>query len=520
MGWLLRGGTIYDGTGAPGEVGDLSLEGARVAERRGDGARELDVRGMAVAPGFIDMHSHGDEGYLRVPDADSKVRQGVTLDVCGNCGFSVGPLAGEELAQRRDGLATGGIDVDWTDLSGFRRRLEDQGVAINVSFLVGHGTLRASVVGYADRPATRDERAEMARLLDAELDHGAIGISTGLIYTPGMYARTEEIVELCRVVADADGIYASHIRGEGDTLLEAVSEALSVGRQAELRVEVSHIKASGARNWAKMAPALELIEEARRGGQDVFVDQYPYSASATSLATILPTWARAGGRGGMVARLRDSDGRRRVIDELASGGHDADSWDQVMVGSVPGQELRALQGRTIADVAAERGVAPARAVVDVLVDTDGLAGVIYFTQSEDNVRMGMARADISVGSDSGVYSPQGPSSTAHPHPRAYGTFPRVLAQYARDENVVDLATAIHKMTGRAAETLRLADRGVLRAGAWGDVVVFDPDRIADRSTFADPHRFPDGILHVFVNGAAVILDGEPTGERPGQVVTR
>jgi len=519
--WLLRGGTVLDGTGAPGQRASLAVQGERILSigpEEGSG-QILDVDGCFLAPGFIDMHSHGDEMYLIVPDADSKVRQGITLDVCGNCGFSVSPLLAGRLEEARRALAWAQIDPTWPDLAGFRQRLEEKGTAVNLAFLVGHGSLRASTVGYADRPASPDEVLAMGRLLERELAQGAIGLSTGLIYPPGCFAPTEEIIQLARVAAATGGLYASHIRGEGDTLLESIDEALRIGREASIRVQVSHIKAAGPRNWGKMPEALARIDAARREGIQVGCDQYPYAASATGLGSLLPDWAHEGGSQAMLARLRHPESREEVRRALAAR-RPSDSWDQVMVGSARHPAVRPLQGRTVAAVADERRRLPEDAVLEILLEGEGQVGGIFFSQSEENVRLGLARRDVAVGTDSSVASPEGLAGRLHPHPRTYGTFPRILGRYVREEQSLTWEAAVHKMTGLAAAALDLRDRGRLAPGCYADIVVFDPDTVLDRATYAQPHQFPAGIRHVFVNGTPVLRDGQPTGARPGRVLTR
>jgi N-acyl-D-amino-acid deacylase len=518
--WVLRGGTIVDGTGGPSITGSVAITGDRISgisalTPTAPAGHTLDVPNCFVVPGFIDMHSHGDEGYLVVPDADSKVRQGITLDLCGNCGFSLAPCLAEKRDEARRSLARLEIEPTWEDLAGFRRRLEEHGVAINLAFLVGHGALRASTVGYADRPVSGEELAAMGRLLERELAAGATGLSTGLIYAPGCFAPTEEIIALARIARAAGGLYASHIRGEGATLLEAIDEALRIGHEAEIPVEVSHIKASGAPHWPKMRQALARIDAAREAGLSVNCDQYPYTASATSLSTVLPDWAHAGGSTGLLGRLREPAGRAQLLAALEG----ARAWDQVMVGSTRPGPLQRYQGETVAQVAAQWACRPEEAVLELLEEGEGQVGGIFFTQSEDNVRLALARPDIAVGTDSGVVSPRGITGQLHPHPRTYGTFPRILGRYVRDEQLLSWESAVHKMTGRAGATLNLPDRGRLATGYFADVVVFEPQTVQDRATFANPHQFPIGIRHVFVNGTPVVRDGAPTGARPGRVLS-
>jgi len=520
-GWVLRGGTLVDGTGAAAVPGTLVTSGERIRAvgpaPPTDGERELNVSGCYVAPGFIDMHSHGDEGYLLVPDADSKVRQGITLDLCGNCGFAVSPLQGAALDEARRSMAGLGLTPTWEDLDGFRRRLDDQGIAVNVAFLAGHGTMRAAVMGYARRPSTDDERLAMARLLERELAQGAFGLSTGLIYPPGCFAETDELIELARVAAAAGGLYASHIRGEGDTLLEAVDEALRIGRDARIQIEISHVKASFPQNWPKFAQALQRIDAARQEGITVSCDQYPYLAGGTGLDSVLPDWAHEGGTAMVLERLRNPE-QRAVLARAVAAGRPAEVWETVMVASARADPVRRYQGMTIAAIAAEHGWSPAEAALEVILRGDGQVGAVFFSQSEENVRRGLARPDIAVGSDSGVAAPHGRAGQGHPHPRTYGTFPRILGRYVRDERLLSWEAAVHKMTGLPAGVLGLNDRGRLAAGCVADLVVFDPETIVDRATYTAPHQFPAGIRHVFINGTPVILEGSPTGARPGRVI--
>jgi N-acyl-D-amino-acid deacylase len=521
--WTLAGGTLFDGTGAPGFAGWLEVSGERITaitpgEPPALPGQVLDVHGCFVTPGFIDMHSHGDEGYLVVPDADSKVRQGITLDVCGNCGFSVSPMRGAKREEARRSLARLQLDPTWEDMAGFRRRLEEQGIAINLAFLVGHGALRGAVVGYAARPASAEEQRAMARLLEQELSQGAIGMSTGLIYPPGSFAPTEEIIALARV-ARAGGLYASHIRGEGDTLLESIDEALRIGRAADIRVEISHLKAAGPRNWPKLPEALARIDAARNEGVTVACDQYPYPASSTGLRSVVPDWAHAGGTEALLARLRNPAERARIKEAVAAA-RPPEAWSDVTIATAPTAALRPYQGSTVAAIAEQRGCPPEEAVLEVILEGEGQVGGIFFSQSEENVRRVLTRPDVSVGTDSGVASPHGLTGEGHPHPRTYGTFPRILGRYVRDERILSWETAVHKMTGRAADALAMADRGVLRARCFADLVVFEPEVIADAATYARPHQFPAGVRHVFVNGTPVVRDGEPTGARPGRVLTR
>jgi N-acyl-D-amino-acid deacylase len=531
----IEGAQVFDGTGAPGArtdvgvgdehivaVGDLSREHA---------GRSLNASGKALAPGFIDMHSHSDWRLWENRRAESKIRQGVTTEVVGNCGFSPAPVAPEFLDELR-GFALhvpAGMEFGWRSFGAYLDAFDADGLALNVAHLVGHGTLRIAAMGFARRVPTAPELGRMQSLLAAAMDDGAFGLSTGLIYAPGSYAETAEIVEVARAAARRRGFYASHMRGEGGSLLAAVTEAITVGREAQMPVQISHLKAAGRPNWGKVADALGLIDAARAEGLDVLADAYPYTASSTSLRTLLPDWALEGGVAAMLKRLHDSGGRARIREAITStrtggppGAPRGESmalrvgWDNIML--VATQARRDAEGRRLSEVAAARKREPADALLDLLVDEKGRGGVILFQMDEGDFRQALAHPAVMVGSDGSALAPTGPMAASKPHPRSYGTFPRVLGKYAREERTVTLPQAVHKMTGLPARRLGLRDRGVIRVGARADLVVFDPRGVIDVATFDDPHRYPAGIEHVLVNGRFVIKDGEHTGNLPGRVL--
>jgi N-acyl-D-amino-acid deacylase len=522
---LIRGGLVVDGTGAPARPADVAIEGDRIAavERLPEARarRVVDATGLAVAPGFIDMHSHADYTLPGLPTADSKVHQGFTLEVVGNCGASPAPVDAERRAAVMEtaGLATPPLAWDWSSFGSFLDRLRRPGTSVNVAALVGHGTVRIHAMGMRDDAPTPAERSAMETAVRRAMGEGAAGLSTGLIYPPGVYADTDEIVALARVVARAGGFYASHIRGEGDTLLEAIAEAIEVGRRAGLPVQISHLKASGRPNWPKLARAIEVIEAARAEGLDVTADMYPYTAGSTTLTALLPPWAHVGGRPALLARLGDPAERARLRAALEGPGlaHGA-GWEAISICACPPRP--AWEGRTLQELAAERGTAPAETVLDVLHEAGGEAEMILFMMSEDNVTRGLGYSQVMIGSDGEGRAARGPYATGKPHPRNYGTCPRFLGHYVRERGILPLEEAVRKMTGLPASRLRLPDRGVVRPRAYADVVVFDPERIADTATFQDPHRYPAGIPWVLVNGEPVVAEGRHTGARPGRVLAR
>ena len=524
----IEGATVVDGSGAPGSRSDVGVRDDTIVavgdlSREPAGAR-LGAAGRVLAPGFIDVHSHSDWRLWANRRAESKIRQGVTTEVVGNCGFSPAPVSAEHLEELR-GFALyvpAGMDFAWRSVGEYLRAFDREGTALNVVQLVGHGTLRVAAMGFAHRAPETQELLRMQRLLDEAMEAGAWGLSTGLIYAPGSYATTEEIVALARVAARRRGFYASHIRGEGATLLAAVGEAIRVGREAGLPVQVSHIKAAGRPNWGKVADALALVDAARAEGLDVTADVYPYTASSTTLRTLLPDWALEGGVEAMRARLTDPAARARIRRELEAppAGQsllDRVGWENIMVSYCAVR--KDAEGRRLSELAAARGQDPIDAALELLEAEGGRAYMILFQLDEADLRRALVHPAVMIGSDGSALAPYGELAQGKPHPRSYGTFPRVLGEYAREQRVLPLARAIHKMTGLPARRLGLRDRGVIAPGARADLVVLDPRRVADRATYEDPHRYPDGIEHVLVNGRFVVKDGEHTGSLPGRVLT-
>jgi N-acyl-D-amino-acid deacylase len=522
---LIRGGTVIDGTGRPARRADVAIAGDRIEAigllSGASAARVIDAAGHVVAPGFVDMHSHADFVLPGLPTAESKVHQGFTLEVVGNCGASPAPLTP---ARRQDVIDTSALTLpalawDWTTFRSYLDGLTRQGISINVAPLVGHGTIRLLVMGPGDARPTADVIHAMAREVRRAMDEGAIGLSTGLIYAPGVFADTDELVALARAAGQAGGFYASHIRGEGDTLLPAIAEAIDVGRRASVPVEISHLKAAGRSNWPKMAQAIELIEAARAEGLDVTADMYPYPAGSTALSALLPAWIHAGGRDALLARLADAADRARLRVVLDGPGMARDAgWDGIVIAGCPARPE--YEGQTLACIAAGLGMSPDEAVIEVLRQAKGDADMILFMMSEDNVALGLGRPWVMIGSDGEGRAARGPYATGKPHPRNYGTCPRLLGHYVRDRGLLSLPEAIRKLASLPAGKLGFRDRGRLEPGAAADVVVFDPATIADTATFAEPHRYPDGVPWVLVNGEPVIAGGQHTGRRPGRVLSR
>lgn len=526
---VIRGGLLVDGTGAPAREADVGIRGDSIAAvgnlADARAVRVIDASGLVVAPGFIDMHSHSDFTLLVDGRALSKVTQGVTTELLGESG-SAGPALGPVRPELERTLAELGLTLDWTTLGEYFQRLERQGMSVNVVSTVGSGQVRAAVVGYENRPAIVDELQRMEELVDQAMGDGAVGLSSGLIYPPNSYASTDELIALARVAARYGGIYLTHIRDEGDRLLEAVGEAIHIGREAGLPVEILHFKRSGVRlaggpDGATIQEAAALIEAAQGEGLRVHANLYPYAASQTTLGIRVPDWAHEGGREKLVARLRDPATRARIRGEIAAEfakGIAGSTPETIMLGSTTYEPHRRFQGKRISEIAQELGIDPAEAVIELLDKANGRAVAIYFGMREEDVRYALALPWTTVGSDGTAVAPEGILARAHPHPRWYGTFPRVLGRYVREQNVLSLEEAVRKMTSLAASRLGLADRGTVAPGFKADLVAFDPNTILDRSTFEKPHALSQGVKYLVVNGVLVLDDGVHTGALPGRVL--
>ncbi len=487
---VIRNGSIYDGSGAPPIDGDIAIRGDRIAAVgvvEGAVPREIDARGRAVAPGFIDVHSHDDFAVFLTPEMEFKTMQGVTTDVVGNCGLGASPyrVASAMFASMR----SAGPVPTWEGYPGYLDTIDRNPPSLNVAVLVGHGSIRHGAMGNAQREPNSGEFAQMRGWLRDALEAGAVGLSTGLIYEPGRYARTEEIVALAHEMAHKGGLYASHMRNEADGLLDSVRETIRIGEEAGVPVQISHHKASGRENWGKVRDSLRLIEEARARGIDVTADQYPYTSGSTILAAVLQNGAFDEGHGAL----------GRV------------PGDKVLFASMPRHPER--EGMTLKQLCAEWGLSERAAAERIIAEEGAGAVVVVEIMDEADVRTVMRHPTTMIGSD-------GIAAGSRPHPRLYGTFPRVLGRYARDERLMSVAEAVHRMTGMPAEKFHLAERGLVRAGYFADLVIFDPASIADLGTYENPRQYPDGVSHVFVNGAEIVADGQHTGARPGRALRR
>jgi N-acyl-D-amino-acid deacylase len=523
---VVRNGTILDGTGGQMWQGDLGVVGdtitaiGSIAPDRG--TRVLDAAGLHVSPGFIDIHSHSDSSIFAYPTADSRSRQGITTEVTGQCGFSAAPLEGVDADTRRANLAEEtGAPVEWTSIASYFGTLEQIGISVNQAFLLGHGSMRQNVAGLEDRHLTEAELASVVRSVEEGMDEGAFGLSTGLEYTPGLFTPTEEIVTLSRVIARRGGFYASHIRNEESGLLSAIHEAIQIGREAGLPVQISHLKAAGRPNWSKQRAALNLIESARRDGVDVMADAYPYTAYSTGLTIFLPPWALEGGWDGLGARLNDSAERARIRDDVVeSVMGDPGEFNLIVIASTKTEGNRHFVGKSVAEIGETWGVEPAEAALRLLVEEEGAVAMIGHGMSPENVEMVLSHPLVMIGSDGSSIAPTGKAAETRPHPRLYGCCPRVLSHYCRERSIFDLPTAVRKMTGTPADQAGITDRGRIARGKKADLVVFNAATVKDEATFDDPHQYATGISYVVVNGQVVVENGEHTGARPGRVLRK
>ncbi len=516
----LTGATVIDGTGASGDRADVGVADGRIVgvgdDVKGPAARTVDLDGLVLAPGFIDLHTHVDFTLPRYPRAAAMVRQGVTTLVGGNCGFApfpVTPGRGDDLRELT-AFIDAGLSWDWSDVDGYLTQVATRPLACNYAQLVGHGAVRIAVLGFEARSPRPDELDRMRRLVDGALGAGAFGLSTGLVYAPGSHAEADEIVALAEVAAGRGRFYVSHIRSEGDGAVDAVAEALEIGRQAGAAVQLSHHKAIGRDNWGKVDRTLAMIDQARADGLDVTADQYPYVAASTTLSNLLPAWAREDGLDGMVAIFDDAERRARLAEEVEAGASDYD-LDQVMISAVPDGANAGAAGRMLADIAADAGDRPTDTMFRLLAEERDRVQMVIFGMDEADVRTVMTHPQVAVASDGWTLDPKAGGT---PHPRSYGTYARVLGTYVREQGVLPLEEAVRKMTSLPASRLGCDDLGVIRAGARADLVAFDPERIADRATFEAPHRFAVGVELVVVNGQVVIDGGADTGAAAGTVL--
>ena len=524
---VIRGGTIYDGSGGSPFAADVAIDGDQivaVGAAPESGRTEIDASGLAVAPGFINMLSWATTSLIADGRSQSDIRQGVTLEVFGE-GWSLGPV--NDAMRREQTEQQGDIkyDISWTTLAEALDTIAAKGISPNIASFVGAATIRIHELEHEDRRPSADELGRMRALVEAAMRDGALGVGSALIYSPATYADTDELVALAEIAGRHGGMYISHMRSEGNRLVEAVDEVIEIARRAKLPAEIYHLKQAGRANWTKLDEVIEHVERARATGLAVTADMYPYEAGATGLSSCFPPWAHEGGLRATLARLRDAGQRGRIREEMARPGTDwenlyeaAGTPEGIVLVSFKNARLKPLTGRTLGQVAAQRGGDPRDVAMDLVLEDESRVGMVIFMASAENLRREVALPWMSFGSDAGSIAPEGVFLMSQPHPRTYGTFARVLGRFVREEKAAPLEDVIRRMTGFPAANLRLDRRGLLRPGYFADVVAFDPATVQDHATFTDPHRYATGLAHVLVNGSVVLRDGDHTGARPGRVL--
>ncbi|MCF6158657.1 MAG: D-aminoacylase [wastewater metagenome] len=518
---LIKNGTVIDGTGMPKKIVDIGIKDEIITlidcHIPGGTCPTIDADGMIVAPGFIDVHSHSDFLWLAHAGSDSKIFDGVTTELCGNCGLSAFPLRGKILKRRVQGLAKYNISIRWNSAEEFYDTAEKMKSSINRAFLVGHGNIRACVIDYESRSPDSHELFRMVSDLEEAMNAGAFGMSSGLIYPPGCYSTTAEISELCKVVKRYGGLYATHIRGEGDTLEEAITEAVEVSKHSGVKLQISHLKTSGSRNWHKVDRIQELLERALDEGVDVTCDRYPYTAAATDLDVILPHWVYEGGTEKQIRRLQDIHIRKQLIREVTHR-YDDSFWNTIVISSVYYNKNKWMEGKSISEIATELKKSYLDTVFDLLIEEDTRVDIFLFSMCEENLGRILSWDFVFIGSDSAVRTRYGILGEGRPHPRSYGTFSRALGRFCRDMKLLPLEKTIQKMTGLPAQKIGLDRRGFIKEGYFADITIFDPEKINDKSTYTEPHQYSEGIEHVLVNGHVTVRNGKHTGITNGRIL--
>ena len=524
---IIKNGTVYDGTGGPPRKVDVGIKGDRIAAignlSRATAPNIVDAKGLAVAPGFINMLAHSESSWIVDPRSLSELKQGVTTQIFGE--LSMGPLSDEMKRRLREQQGDLKYDIAWTTLAEYLQYLEKRGVSQNFASFIGAATIRENVIGLEDKPPTPAQLDQMRELVRREMESGALGITTALIYPPAFFAKTDELIELCKVAAKYKGKYTVHMRSEGNQLIEGVQETMRIGREAGLPVEIYHLKALGKDNWPKMDQVIKMIEDARRQGLKITANMYTYTAGGTGLDSSMPPWVFDGGREAAYKRLQDPATRQKIAEAVRTPTNDwenlylaAGSPDRILLASFRSEKLKAYTGKTLAEVAKLRGKDPVETIMDLVLEDRSRIGTIYFLMSEENIKKQIRLPWVSFGSDAASIAPEGVFLKSSAHPRAYGNFARLLGKYVRDEKVISLTEAVRRLTGLPATNLELDHRGFLKPEMFADVVVFDPKTIADRATFENPHQFAVGVKDVFVNGVQVLKDGEHTGAKPGKAL--
>lgn len=514
---LIKNGQIVDGSGKPAYSGDIAINADTIAAvgslEHAIGKEEIDATGLTVAPGFINMLSWANESLIEDGRSQGDIRQGVTLEVLGE-GNSMGPLSDPMKKEMKEGQSTIQYEIPWTTLGEYLEYLENKGISTNIASFIGNATLRKNTIGYENRPPTPEEMASMKRLTREAMEEGAVGMSTSLIYVPSGHAKTDEIIELAKVVSEYNGMYISHIRDEEGLLLDAVQELITIAEEADITSEIYHFKASGNANWHLLDSAIVLVENARKKGLAITTDMYTYNASSTGLNVLLPAWAKEGGHMSTMKLIEQKAKRNKMIAEVDFHVPP----ENILLVGFRNKAMRVNIGKTLADISKERNISPEEAIVDLIHEDDSRIQVVYFSMSEDNIKKKLALPYMSICSDAGSYTNSGVFIEQSTHPRAYGSFARLLGKYVREEKVVSLEEAVYKLTSLPATNLKLQKRGVLKEGFYADITVFDAAKIKDNATFKKPHQYATGMQHVLVNGTTVLKDGEHTGAFPGRVV--
>ncbi len=519
---IIKNAAIIDGSGKEGFAADIGISNDRIVKIgriEESGRQVIDANGLIVSPGFVDCHSHSDYYLIINPLAESKVRQGVATEIGGNCGYSAAPLSGEALEERKNAYKKAyNLEHDWQDVKGYFNRLERQGTSVNFALLIGHNTIRASVIGGGSREPNEKELSEMKAMVQKAMKEGAIGISTGLAYGPACFAKKDELIELCKEVRKANGIFTVHMRSEGKGLLEAIEESILIAKEAEIPLQISHLKTYGEENWGKLDSAFELIEKARDKGLDVTCDRYPYTAANTGLHNVLPNWVLDGGIKEELERLKKKDIREKIKIDLQKIKGDKDVWDKIMISEVITEKNKIYEGKRISEAASIAKKEPLDLIFDLLVEEEIAVDAIFFKMNEKNLKRILKKPYVMFGSDSGARADYGALGRGRSHPRTFGTFPRILGRYVREEKILALPTAIKKMTSEPCKKFNIKERGLIKEGYFADIVIFNPDTITDTATYEDPHKYPTGIEHVIVNGKVTVEKAKHLGTKAGNAI--
>ncbi len=519
---LIRNGLVFDGTGSEPFESDIGIKDDRIVfvNRKTDmfANKIIDAKGLIVAPGFIDTHAHSDFTILADPIAEGKIFQGITTEINGNCGLSAAPLFGELIKKRQKDLRELEINDSWSEFREYFKILLNKKPSLNFVTLTGHGNIRACVMGYEDKKPNKEDLKKMLFLLKKTIEDGAIGLSTGLIYPPGLYSTTEEIIYLCKFFSKTRFIYTTHLRSEGDNVLESIEEAIRIGEESGVRVHISHIKTSGEKNWHKIESIISMIDEARDRGVNITCDRYPYIAASTNLDTILPAWVYEGGDEKEIERLKDKEIKSKIRQEILREHNDKKSWEKIFISRVNSEDNKWMEGKSLAEICLIKNMDTIDMIFDILIQENLRVDAIFYSMNEENLRRFLLLPYVMIGTDSSARCSFGVTSKGKPHPRGFGSFPRFLGRYVREESLMSLNKAIEKITKLPAETFCIDNRGIIKEGAYADIVIFDYTRLIDKANFENPFLKPEGIYYVIINGLPVIWEGRLTGIRPGRIL--